>query len=343
MTDLLGGLIGCGHFAQTHLHAWQTVEGARLSAVCDLDADRARSAAEAFGIERIYTSAEDMLADGGLDFVDVVTQPATHALLVELAAARGVPVICQKPLSPDLPTARRMVAACRAAGVPFMVHENFRWQTPMRAVRTAAADIGPLFFGRLTFRSGFDVYAAQPYLATDDRFIIYDLGVHLLDLARFFFGEIRRLYAHTQRVNPRICAEDVATILLETADGATCVVELSYATTPEKELFPQTLVHLEGAGGTVTLGPHFDLTVAGPDGVAQRSVPPKSYAWTTPSRAVIESSAVAIQQHWVDCLRDGRAPETSGADNLRTLELVFGAYASAERHAVYEVGGLEIE
>ena len=337
MTELRGGLIGCGHFAQTHLQAWQTVDGARLAAVCDLDDGRARSAAEAFGIERVHTSAQDMLDAGGLDFVDVVTQPATHAPLVELAAERGVPVICQKPLAPDLPTAERMVAACRSAGVPFMVHENFRWQTPMRAVRDAAEAIGPLFFGRLTFRSGFDVYAAQPYLATDDRFIIYDLGVHLLDLARFFFGEIRRLYAHTQRVNPHIRAEDVATILLETADGATCVVELSYATTPEEELFPQTLVHLEGMNGAVTLGPNYALTVTGPDGVAHRSVPPKSYAWTTPSRAVIESSAVAIQQHWVDCLRDGRTPETSGADNLRTLELVFGAYASADEHAVYEL------
>ena len=55
--------------------------------------------------------------------------------------------------------ARAMVAVCREAGVPFMVHENFRWQYPMRAVGEAAADIGELFFGRVSFRSAFDVYA----------------------------------------------------------------------------------------------------------------------------------------------------------------------------------------
>ena len=116
-----------------------------------------------------------------------------------------------------------MVAACEAAGVRFMVHENFRWQTPMRALKAAAAEIGKLFFARITWRSAEDVYKNQPYLATDSRFIVYDLGVHLLDLARFYLGEAEALHCLTQRVNPRIRAEDVATILLRMAGGAACV------------------------------------------------------------------------------------------------------------------------
>jgi predicted dehydrogenase len=68
-----------------------------------------------------------------------------------------------------------------------MVHENFRWQSALRRVQAelASGAIGEPFWGRVSFRSAFDVYAAQPYLATDERFIIQDLGIHILDVARW--------------------------------------------------------------------------------------------------------------------------------------------------------------
>lgn len=327
--SLRGALIGCGFFARYHAHAWREVRGASLVAVCDRDIARARRFGDAFGIEHVFEDAEDLLRHVRPDFVDIVTGPDARPPLVELAARHGTPAICQKPLAPSLDAARAMVAACETAGVPLMVHENFRWQTPMRALKAAAADLGPLFFGRISFRSRYDVYARQPYLADDDRFILYDLGVHLLDLARFFFGEPVRLTAHTRRVNPAIRGEDVATVLLATAHGAACVVDLSYASHVEHELFPQTLVRLEGAEGTATLGPDYALAVTRGQQTTRRHVPPRSFSWQEQPGEVVQDSVVAIQQHWADGLRHGRTPETSGADNLRTLGLVFAAYASA--------------
>src|SRR3546814_16577748 len=68
-----------------------------------------------------------------------------------------------------------------------MVNENVRWQAPIRALKAVIDEgrIGTPFIARFAFRSGFDVYAAQPYLAEGDRFIIEDLGIHILDVARF--------------------------------------------------------------------------------------------------------------------------------------------------------------
>jgi predicted dehydrogenase len=341
MNELRGGLIGCGYFARNHLHGWGEVQGAHIVAVCDLDLARARAYAAEFGVPRAYGNAEEMLQAERPDFVDIVTQPAGHRPLVELAARHGCHVICQKPLAPSLDDARAMVKACRTAGVQFMVHENFRWQTPMRSLKEAAAQAGPLFFGRITFRSAVDVYANQPYLATDLRFIIYDLGVHLLDLARFFMGEAAQLYCQIQRINPRIRGEDVATIMLRMASGATCIVDMSFASRLEQELFPQTLVHLEGTEGSATLGPQYAITVTGAEGSRRITAAPHVYAWSAPPAEVLQESVVRIQQHWVDCLRSGREPETSGRDSLRTLELVFGAYESAEQQRPYRVTGLE--
>jgi predicted dehydrogenase len=338
MDNLRGGLIGCGFFAQNHLHAWREVSGAEIVAACDLDEARVRTCARKFDIRGAYTDILEMLQTESLDFVDIATQATTHRSLVEAAARHGVEVICQKPLAPTLEEARATVEACRAANVRLMVHENFRWQTPMRALKEAAQDLGELFYGRISFRSAYDVYADQPYLAEDQHFILYDLGVHLLDLARFFLGEVQRLYCQTQRVNPQIAGEDVATVLLEMTTGATCVVEMSYASKLEEELFPQTLVHLEGAKGSAILGPRYRLTVVKDDQVDRRVVSPKTYSWSTPPGEVVQDSVMAIQQHWVDCLTYGRDPETSGDDNVRTLGLVFDAYESAKSGLPYQEG-----
>lgn len=341
MNELRGALIGCGYFARNHLHGWGEVQGARIVAVCDLDLARARAYAVEFGVPRAYGNAEEMLQIERPDFVDIVTQPAAHRPLAELAARCGCHVICQKPLAPSMDDARAMVETCRTAGVQFMVHENFRWQTPMRALKQAAAGLGPLFFGRITFRSAVDVYANQPYLATDPRFIIYDLGVHLLDLARFFMGEAAQMYCQVQRINPHIRGEDVATIMLLMASGATCIVDMSFASRLEQELFPQTLVHLEGTAGSATLGPHYAITIGGADGPRRFTAAPQVYPWSAPPAEAVQESVVRIQQHWVDCLRSGRETETSGRDALRTLELVFGAYESAEQQRPFQVTGPE--
>ena len=180
-----------------------------------------------------------MLAAERLDFVDIATTVPSHRPLVELAAAAGAHMICQKPFAASMADARAMVAAAAAAGRVLMVHENFRWQAAIRRARAEMAAIGRPFWGRVSFRSGFDVYAAQPYLATDARFIIRDLGIHILDVARFLFGEVTALAATTQRVNPAIRGEDVATMLLAHAGGATSVVDCSYASRLPRENFPE--------------------------------------------------------------------------------------------------------
>jgi D-apiose dehydrogenase len=337
VSEMRCGLIGCGYFADNHLHAWREVEDVQVMAVCDADVSRAHSAAERFRVPHVYADAASMLREQRLDFVDIVTGPQSHRSLVELAAGAGVHVICQKPLAPTLADARAAVAACNSAGVRFMVHENFRWQAPMRALKAEAERTGCPFFGRISFRSAFDVYARQPYLAKDERFIIYDLGVHLLDLARFFIGEFDSVYCRVQRVHPSIRGEDVATIVLTGRAGATCVVDMSYASQLERELFPQTLVQLESREGSATLAADYEIIVRDSDGAHRRHAAPDKHSWSNPTAAAIQDSIVAIHRHWATCLRSGTGPETSGDDNLRTLGLVFDAYRSAEAGAVVPV------
>ena len=109
-----------------------------------------------------------------------------------------------------------MVEACERAGVPLMVHENFRFQSPMMEIKRVLESgvLGGLTWARLTWRTGYDVYKGQPYLAQEKRFLLLDLGIHVLDLARFLLGEVRHLTCETQSIKPGIAGEDMATVLL---------------------------------------------------------------------------------------------------------------------------------
>lgn len=320
-------VIGCGFFARNQMNAWQDIDGVKLVALCDRDPGRLADAAQAFGVARTYTDAAQMLADGGFDVVDIATTVDSHRPLVELAAAHGVHVICQKPFALTMADARAMVAAVEATGKTLMVHENFRWQSAIRAAIDAVRGgaIGTPFFGRVSFRSGYDVFSGQPYLAEGERFIIEDLGIHILDISRALFGDVERITATTRRINPAIKGEDVATMLLAHKDGVTSVVDCSYATRRTPETFPESLLEIDGTKGSLRLDAGYRLTV---DGVT-RDVSPPVLDWAERPWHNIQESVLLIQQHFVDCLREGRQPETSGQDNLQTFALVEAAYLSA--------------
>jgi predicted dehydrogenase len=335
-TPLQFGLIGCGFWAQTQLNAWQEFETVELVAVCDSDGAKAEQAAQQFSAPRFYTGAEEMLTKEPLDFVDIVTTPPSHRPLVELAASHGLDVICQKPMAWSLEDAQAMVKACHEADVTFMVHENWRWQAPLRELKRLLDEgtIGRPFFGRISFRSDFDPFEGQAWLRETPRFVVIESGIHQLDVARFLFGEATALFCQTTRLNPTIKGEDVATIMLAMGE-TTCIVDLRFATPTEHQTFPQTFVTIEGPDGIIYLGADYRLYLTRPGSMEVRTLPDPEHPWTSRPWHVMQDSALNIQRHWVECIRTGRTPETAGEDNLRTLELVFGAYESAEKSVAY--------
>ncbi len=337
MKPLRGALIGCGFFAMNHLHGWRDASGADIVAICDQSAERLKIAGDQFGISARYLNAEEMLKVEQLDFVDIATTAPSHRALAELAARHKLAVICQKPFAPTLEDGRAIVEACKKAGVPLMVHENFRWQSPILKAKEVldAGTIGDLFWGRVSWRTNYDIFAGQPYLAEGERFIVEDLGVHTLDVARFIFGDVKALSAQLTRVNPRVKGEDVATILLDHGQGVASIVDCSYYSQAEEDLFPQTLLEVDGSKGSLRLGPNYQLTVTSNGKTTRTDVSPPLLPWASRPWHNVQESVSLIEQHWVDCLRSGKEPQTSGRDYLKTFALVDAVYlAAAERRVV---------
>lgn len=329
------GVIGCGFYARNHLHAWHDLaaEGAVLTAVCDRDAGKAREAGRDFGVP-FYTDAAELLANEQLDAVDIVTRVESHRPLCEMTIARGLATIIQKPFAPDWQDCIAIVDAAARAGVWLAVHENFRFQAPMRRVRDVIASgaIGAPNWARIRFRTGFDVYAAQPYLLDERRLVIADAGVHMLDLARFFMGDVVRISCEVQSRNRRVKGEDTATMLLRHESGAVSVVEATFDAHREPDPFPETLLEIEGDLGTVLVdaGCRMTLTRDGRTTVEDIGVPLLS--WTAHPWHVSQQGAFAACRHFLECLQHGVPAETSGADNLKTYALVDAAYLAAAEH-----------
>ena len=335
--DLRFAVFGTGFWSKFQIAAWRELEGAECVALYNRTRSKAEARAQEFGIPGVYDDPEELINKEDLDFIDIITDVDTHPQFVHLAAERGIPVICQKPMAPTLGDAESMVQECREADTPLFIHENWRWQTPIRAVKAAldTGAIGAPFRARIDMISGFPVFANQPFLKDLEQFILTDLGSHTLDVARFMFGEASSLYCTTRRVHPDIQGEDVATVVLLTERDVTVVVEMAYAENfLERERFPETFLFIEGSKGSIELAPDHWLRVTTSEGTHARRVLTPRYAWADPAYDVVHASIVPCNADLLKVLRGEGAAETTGEDNLKTTRLVHAAYDSADANAV---------
>ena len=339
------GIIGCGFWAGYQIPAWLELEDIEIVALYNRTISRATALANQYNIPSCYDDAEKMFINEQLDAVDIITDVDTHAHFLEMAARHGVAVICQKPMAPNYAIAKQMMDAVTKSCVPFYIHENFRWQAPIRKMKEhiESGIIGKPFKANVKFCSAFPVFDNQPFLATLEQFIITDIGSHILDICRFLFGEAVSVYCQTASVNPSIKGEDVANVFMKMESDLHCYAEMSYASILEKENFPQTLVLIEGEKGSIQLTSGFEIKVTTSMGTSSSMAKPLMYQWLDPDYAVVHSSIVDCNRNILQSLLGIVNAETTGADNFETVKLVWAAYASAKKNKVINLSAFEGE
>ncbi len=327
-------LLGAGYAARIQIACWREIPDAQVIGVWNRDPGRARSLAAEFGVPSIDV-LDDLLAHPAVHAVDIATAVETHREYALLAAAHGKHVLCQKPLAPTYAEAVATVRGCEEAGVRLMVNENWRWRPWYRTVR-ALLDrnvVGQPFALRLASRSAAAVatpehppehlFARQPFLRRMRPLIVLELGPHHFDVVRFLMGEPHDVYARTLKVTPEghVAGEEVATTIFGYPDRV-AQVELSWASIgyPTETVNPDVLA-VEGAEGSLFVAHDGQVRIAHRDGRIEH-VPVDT------SDAYVRSWQAAIA-HFASCLSSGEPFETSGAENLHTLRLVFAAYESA--------------
>jgi len=326
-------LVGCGFFARNHLNSWKDLgaEGVDLVAVCDIDPAKAEAAAKEFGVPHWYRDYGEMLANEKIDLLDIVTRMDTHRALVEQSIAAHIATIVQKPFAPAWADAVAMTEAAKRAGVFLAVHENFRFQAPLRKVREVldSGEVGEPTWARITIRTGYDLYKTQPYFYDEERFIILDLGVHTLDIARFYLGEVEHVFCETQRRNPKVKAEDTATVMLRHKSGAVSVVDFSYESRKLPDPFPETLLEIETPVGAIVVDAGLTMRVTSRGKLREENVGSPLLPWTSQPWHTAQESVLRTCRSILASFKAGKPAETSAEDNLRTFALAEACYESA--------------
>ena len=330
------GLVGAGWVTAYHLPAWQRLaERVELVAIADPSRAAALARAEAFGIGGVYASAAEMFEAAALDIVDICAPREFHAELVQLAAQRGIDILCQKPLATTLPAASALVAGL-PDDVCLMVHENWRFRAWYRRLKSWLDEglAGHVRQVRLDFLSSGMIPDAsgqrpalvrQPFFARQQRLLVMEVLIHQLDTLRFLLGEMDVVAAKLERSNTDIVAEDVAAVTLRRRSDGVLVQLTGNLATPGAPPAPSDQLRIIGSAGTLSL----DGNCLTAQGRAER-------VETFDAEASYQGSYDAAIAHFVEQLDSGGPFETSPQDNLETLRLVEEIYRLAGFDAARE-------
>ena len=319
------GLIGAGMVSRHHLIAWAEIaDQARVIAIADPSRENAARRADEFGISNIYADAEAMLAVTELDAIDIAAPRQFHAPLVRLATKRRLPVLCQKPLAPNLQQAIELAAEVKDQ-TRLMVHENWRFRSYYRdaAAWLREGRIGDVKQAQLTLLTSGVLPGAdglrpalerQPFMREESRMMVAEVLIHHLDTLRMLLGPLRVTSAGLSRSYSEMAGEDGAVIQMKANLGSTVSVFASFAA----HGFPAAQVDrldILGETGSIRLdGPL--LTCAGASPAEKRYDLAAEY----------QGSYNRTIAHFVQSLRDNPAFETAPEDNIETLRLVEDCY-----------------
>jgi myo-inositol 2-dehydrogenase/D-chiro-inositol 1-dehydrogenase len=224
-------LIGAGFIGAVHARSLAAHPGVGFELVADLDRARAQALADRHGAKPVAVEA---VFEAAVDAVLIASSTDTHADLMERAAAAGKAIFCEKPIDLDLERARKAGAAVRAAGVPFMIGFNRRFDASHRAVRAAVAagEVGKVEIVQLTSRGPQPPPIAYVKVSGGQ---LRDQTIHFFDLARWLVADepVEVYSLGAALVDPAIGeAGDVDTSLvsLRMRKGALCQIDCSRRT-----------------------------------------------------------------------------------------------------------------
>lgn len=336
------GVLGVGNIGKVHLHSAAVIDGVEPFAVADAVAEN-RQYAERLGVEATYDDYAELLRTEPVDAVVVALPPFLHADAVELAARHGVDAFVEKPFARSTAEAESMLAAARDGDIALGVDHTIRYLPEVRRVHEAyqAGRVGHVPYATIA-RVNFGPFARPPadsalpewHLDPDAAGggVLLELGVHLLDVLEWTFGDVEVLAAETDS-QLDIPVEDSATLLVRSNETDTRAT-LHCGAYQWEDLSEFNMTYrLEGVTGTLDSQDHAPRSFYGnaareaARNVARRLAgrEPRYYAPTYYLQAYY-----AALSEFLDAVRAGTEPPVTGRDGLRTVELVADAYEAAE-------------
>jgi len=339
MSEIRVGVIGLG-MGRHHIAGYQTHPDAEVVAIADLDEARLQQIGDQYGVSTRYLSGEEMLQKEELDVVSIATPNKYHAPLTIAALEAGNHVLCEKPMAMSADEARQMLAAAEKAGKRLMVNFSYRFTEQSQALkdRVDAGELGDVYFARTVWhrRRGlpkFGGWFGQKGLSGGGPLI--DLGVHRLDLALWLMGYPKPVWVMGSAYNPIATAlakeqgveydvEDLAVGLIKFDNGATLVVEASWAANiKEKELMETRLLGTKGGLVQRNLNETYEFEA---EMYFERNGAHYDMKLHAPPRRRLNAMS-----HFVESIVNGTPHIATGEEGLLVMEILDAIYRSAEK------------
>ncbi len=340
------GVIGCGAIAKyAHLPGYAQFDDVEIAALADINKKRLQEMAETFGVKEsgLYTDYLELLERDDIQAVSICTPNYLHAEMTIAAAEAGKHILCEKPMAMTVEEAVKMIEATEKAGVTLMMGFSHRFQNFNQLAKKLVDQglIGDLFMIRVRFAH------EGPYTswyATSDWFFnpreagggaLLDMGIHAIDICRWFGGEITSISAKIATLKKDIDAEDNAIALLTFPGKCLGYFEVGWTSKPGF-----TGIELYGSEGSMIIDyatPIKVLTTKDwPEEVEASLKRGMMGKWYYPKG--VEGGGWLVEvAHFVKCLKENKKPLTTGEDGLAAVKVAKAAYDSALSGKVVEI------
>jgi myo-inositol 2-dehydrogenase/D-chiro-inositol 1-dehydrogenase len=322
------GIIGAGRIGRVHAEtlAFRLPE-AKTVAITDINSEAAQALADACGIPKVVSSADDIFGDKTIDAVLICTSTDTHTDLIVRAAKAGKHIFCEKPIALELDKIDIALAAVKTAGVQLQVGFNRRFDSNFMRVRQAVAggEIGKPSLMHIISRD--PAPPPMAYVRTSGG-IFRDMMIHDFDMARYLMGEeVEEIYAAGGvLVEPAFKAEndlDTALAVLHFQSGAIGTIDNS-----RKAAFGyDQRVEILGSKGKIASENRFpnEVVVSGEKSV-YTDLPLNFFM-----QRYTESFALELQQ-FVQAVLEGKPTPVTGDDARVPVVMALAARKSYDEH-----------
>ena len=334
--------------AYAHLPAYlKFPEKAKVTAVCDIREEAARTYAKAAKIRPVYTDFERMLNEEDIHAVDICTIHDQHKRQTIIAAEAGKHILLEKPMACSMQDCQDMVKATEKAGVTFMIAQVLRYlpssQAVVRLIKNE--EIGSIHAVRG------DSILKQSMILPHDHWmfdgkragggVLITLSIHIIDLLRYFIGNVKKVSGLCKTNSTLFIngAEDFSSATLEFNTGTIGNIfgSLSVGRTPWNIRYM-----IFGDSGTIYSNPparkkgHYQIGNAVLSSkkidISGKTSRKGEFIPINQDSTILAGDDPFINEviHFVDCCQTNKEPISSGKDNLNTMKVIFGIYKSSK-------------
>ena len=331
------GIVGAGGIVNyAHLPAYKKA-GFKVIGILDKNKEQAARTAREHAVPKVYSSLEELLRDPQIGIVDIAVYPNQQIEIVQQAASAGKHMLCQKPFADDYARALRSVEIANDAGVKIAVNQQMRWDAGIRCARLLIDDgwLGIPTHATIQVHCKTD-WSLWPWIYHGRQLEIMFHSIHYIDSLRYLLGEPEHVFTSGTRAPGEQTAAETKTISIwEYSSGLQVLIDACHSTWQDDSY---AIFRLEGTEGLIkgTIGLMYNYPKGRPDTLEFMSKR-HNQTWFSPTLndLWIPDAFVGPMASLMCAIENNCEPETSGRDNLRTLQIVFAEYRSmAEKRAV---------